>query len=127
MSVLPQTEVTDQPSLPALRALLKHPGFWLVALVGLTALAGVDACRRPSSQATGAMYVRLVRVYQAVGRPYLEGRVRCRFQPSCSEYSIQAVEQYGIARGLMLTCSRLWRCRSDVSFGTVDPVPESDD
>lgn len=51
----------------------------------------------------------LVRIYQR----YAPDRVRnkCRFQPSCSEYMIQALETYGVVQGLRLGKKRLQRCK----------------
>jgi putative membrane protein insertion efficiency factor len=35
---------------------------------------------------------------------------QCRFHPTCSEYALQAVEQYGAAKGVLKTVSRIARC-----------------
>jgi len=48
-------------------------------------------------------------------------RPRCRYAPSCSDYSIQAVRDYGILRGLVLAAWRLLRC-NPLSPGGLDPV-----
>lgn len=50
----------------------------------------------------------LVRAYQRVVSPLL--RPRCRFLPSCSEYTLMALEDWGAARGLWLGARRLLRC-----------------
>jgi len=34
----------------------------------------------------------------------------CRFYPSCSDYSFQAIEKYGVAKGLLLTLNRIAKC-----------------
>ena len=47
-------------------------------------------------------------------------RKSCRFEPSCSEYSIQAIEKYGILKGSLLTTKRLFRCRPP--NGGTDPL-----
>ncbi len=52
--------------------------------------------------------VGLVRGYQHVFSPHLHGS--CRYVPSCSEYAVQAFQQYGAARGLVLTTWRLLPC-----------------
>jgi uncharacterized protein len=49
---------------------------------------------------------------------------RCRYEPTCSSYSTEAIERFGLARGLLLACWRLLRC-NPFSHGGFDPVPES--
>jgi uncharacterized protein len=49
--------------------------------------------------------------------------VACRYTPTCSVYSIQAVEKHGIRRGLVLSAKRLLSCDRSVPSGTPDPVP----
>jgi uncharacterized protein len=46
----------------------------------------------------------------------------CRFAPSCSEYSLEALARHGTLRGLGLTVSRLCRCHP-FNAGGFDPVP----
>lgn len=54
----------------------------------------------------------------------MEGRPSpCRFTPSCSEYSLVALQTHGNWRGLGLTVRRLLRCRPFGPSGW-DPVPE---
>lgn len=47
----------------------------------------------------------------------------CRFYPTCSQYSHEAIEIHGTGRGLWLTVRRLLRCRPFGPSG-FDPVPE---
>jgi len=47
---------------------------------------------------------------------------RCRFYPSCSEYALQAFEEYSFFRAFYLTCYRLIRCQPLCKAG-VDPLP----
>jgi putative membrane protein insertion efficiency factor len=64
--------------------------------------------------------IRAVRWYQ-VGR---EGYPSpCRFEPSCSNYSLEALETFGAFRGTLLTIRRLLRCRPFGPSG-FDPIPE---
>lgn len=65
--------------------------------------------------------VALVRLYQATISPLL-GPV-CRYYPSCSAYSVTALERYGPLRGTWLTVRRLLRC-NPFARGGVDHVPD---
>lgn len=58
----------------------------------------------------------LIRLYQKLPR----GR-SCRFVPSCSEYSYQAVVRYGIVNGIRLSLKRIFKCHP-WSKGGVDNV-----
>lgn len=107
----------------SLRQLLKRPDTWLIAFAAAIALVVADAYQAPANQLTSRAYVAGVHAYQAVGRPLLEGRIQCRYEPTCSEYSIEAVRRFGIRRGLEMTVRRVRACKIDVPLGTVDPVP----
>ena len=109
--------------MPSLRKRLKRPETFLVLFLMLPVLAGVDSFRRPDRQITARIYVEAVRGYQQYGRSLLSGFVACRYTPTCSVYSIQAVEKYGIRRGLVLSAKRLFSCSRSVPTGTSDPVP----
>ena len=65
--------------------------------------------------------VGLLRIYQRWISPAFGPR--CRYYPSCSEYAIQAVQRFGILRGLVLAAWRLLRC-NPLSHGGFDPVDE---
>jgi uncharacterized protein len=62
----------------------------------------------------------LIRVYQYAISPFL-GR-RCRFFPSCSEYTAEAIQKYGAVKGARLGAKRLSRCHP-WNPGGFDPVP----
>lgn len=47
----------------------------------------------------------------------------CRFYPSCSQYTIDAVLEHGILKGLLLSLKRLCRCHP-LCEGGIDPVPQ---
>ena len=61
----------------------------------------------------------LIRGYQII--PFI-GHKMCRFTPTCSEYMIEAITNYGIIKGLKLGIKRIKRCRPFGDCG-YDPVP----
>jgi uncharacterized protein len=62
-----------------------------------------------------------VRLYRRLVSPVLPKR--CKYHPSCSEYAVEAVRSYGLARGTVLAGWRLLRC-NPWSHGGYDPVAE---
>ena len=66
--------------------------------------------------------LRLVRFYQLCISPFTGGRAACRFIPTCSEYTKQAIEKYGLVRGCFMGIKRISRCRPGGGYG-YDPVP----
>ena len=106
-----------------LRKCLSDPRSYLLLLSLLAVLAFADTLRSPGRQITAQSYIKIVGAYQRVGSPLLSRYVQCRFRPTCSRYSVEAVRRYGIERGLVLTMKRLWRCRASVPLGSEDEVP----
>ncbi|ADE13220.1 membrane protein insertion efficiency factor YidD [Sideroxydans lithotrophicus] len=62
----------------------------------------------------------LVRAYQLLISPVLPQS--CRFCPSCSQYSLEAITKYGALKGFWLTIRRVVRC-NPWNPGGYDPVP----
>ncbi|MBQ10684.1 MAG: membrane protein insertion efficiency factor YidD [Planctomyces sp.] len=61
-----------------------------------------------------------IRIYQIVLSPYLP--TSCRYFPTCSHYSQEAVQQYGTIKGVWLGLKRVGRCHPWGGKG-FDPVP----
>lgn len=62
----------------------------------------------------------LIRFYQKFMSPALPPS--CRFHPTCSHYSYQAIEKYGLIRGGWMGIKRIGRCHP-FHPGGYDPVP----
>lgn len=68
------------------------------------------------------LLIKLVRLYQLTLSPIIGNQ--CRFSPTCSNYSIEALEKHGAIRGSWLTIKRIGRCHPGCDGG-YDPVPET--
>ena len=64
-----------------------------------------------------------IRFYQRFLSPLLPSS--CRFQPSCSQYAVEAIERFGVLRGGSLAVARIARCHP-FHPGGFDPVPYKD-
>lgn len=60
-----------------------------------------------------------IRGYQILISPAIPRR--CKYYPSCSQYAVDALTQYGVLRGIVLAGWRLLRC-NPLSYGGYDPV-----
>lgn len=63
----------------------------------------------------------LLRAYQLLLSPLL-GSHKCRFNPTCSNYMIQAIEKKGLIKGFFLGISRLLKCHPFSKKSGFDPV-----
>jgi len=81
----------------------------------------VAAVATPVSHWPRQVLMSLVRLYRLLLSPWLGNA--CRFEPTCSAYSLQALERHGAAAGTYLTMARLARCHPWCEPG-FDPVPE---
>jgi len=68
-----------------------------------------------------AVLIGLVRGYRLLLSPWIGNA--CRFEPSCSAYAVQALQDHGAAAGSYLTVARLVRCNPWCDGGC-DPVPD---
>lgn len=62
----------------------------------------------------------LIRVYQICISPWFPKS--CRYEPSCSNYAIMAIQKYGALKGFWLATKRILRC-NPFHAGGYDPVP----
>lgn len=62
-----------------------------------------------------------IRVYQAVISPLLGQN--CRHEPTCSNYTIEAIQEWGVLRGIWLGLKRIGKCHPWGTFG-YDPIPK---
>ena len=70
-------------------------------------------------RAARAVVVAPIVAYQKLISPAIPRR--CKYEPTCSRYAVEAVRRYGIMRGLVLAGWRLLRC-NPWSYGGYDPV-----
>jgi hypothetical protein len=98
----------------------------LLIAAGILATGAIcDWTRPPRQQISVALYQRIViGGYRVVLKPLSDRFLRCRFEPTCSTYSEEAVNVHGFPKGLWLTTARLFRCMPWVPSGTRDPVPK---
>ncbi|MEZ4674103.1 MAG: membrane protein insertion efficiency factor YidD [Caldilineaceae bacterium] len=64
--------------------------------------------------------LKLIRIYQSFISPLLGSN--CRFYPTCSQYTYEAIERYGFRRGGWMGIQRIARCHP-WNKGGFDPVP----
>lgn len=70
------------------------------------------------------LFILPIRLYQSIISPWL-GR-NCRFEPTCSEYTAQAITEWGILKGTYLGVKRIIKCHPWGSGG-FDPVPTKEE
>lgn len=69
------------------------------------------------------VFIFLIRIYQKVISPLFPGS--CRYTPTCSNYSIEAIKKFGVIKGIYLSSKRIIKCNPWGGYG-YDPVPEND-
>jgi uncharacterized protein len=69
---------------------------------------------------TKKLIITMLRAYKRWISPVLPPA--CRFFPTCSEYSAQAIEKHGIMTGIFLSFKRIFKCHP-FHDGGFDPVP----
>lgn len=73
-----------------------------------------------SSSLGAKILILLIKFYRLVISPMLGPR--CRFNPTCSQYGLQAIQTHGAIKGGWLTLKRVLKCHP-LSAGGDDPVP----
>ena len=61
----------------------------------------------------------LIKIYRHIPGPWHKN---CKFQPTCSEYAIGCIEEFGFIKGFYLSIKRILRCNPK-SKGGYDPIP----
>ena len=65
-------------------------------------------------------FIFIIKIYQKLISPIL--LPSCRFNPTCSQYSIQSLNKYGLLKGIWLTLKRISKCHPLGGQG-YDPLP----
>ena len=65
------------------------------------------------------LFIGLIQIYRRFISPMLPPT--CRYEPSCSLYTVQAIEKYGVLKGLFMGTLRVLRCHP-FARGGFDPV-----
>jgi len=69
-------------------------------------------------------FILLIRFYQAAISPYTPAA--CRFSPTCSSYSLEALQVHGLLKGSWLSVKRIGKCHPWGDSG-YDPVPKKEE
>ncbi|MBD5265170.1 MAG: membrane protein insertion efficiency factor YidD [Bacteroides sp.] len=75
---------------------------------------------KPLGHIARRLFILPIRFYQGAISPMTPAS--CRFSPTCSQYAVEAITKYGVAKGSLLTLKRLGRCHPWGGSG-YDPVP----
>ena len=72
---------------------------------------------------TQSLLILMIRAYQFLLSPILGEN--CRHVPTCSQYSVQAIKEWGSLKGLWISLKRIFRCNPWGTKG-YDPIPNKD-
>ena len=102
----------------------RRRGVALLVFAGVLGLAAADSARPAEHQILARTAIAAIDAYRAVVSPILARSrlISCRFQPTCSAYSREAIRRYGFPKGVLLSAGRILRC-NPFSAGGNDPVP----
>ncbi len=66
--------------------------------------------------------IAMINLYKKFISPILESfHIHCKYYPTCSEYAKQAIEKYGVIKGIFLSIKRILKC-NPFSKGGYDPL-----
>jgi uncharacterized protein len=122
------TETTAHTAGHRLKPVLPDRGQGEVAAAGLplndSQLTLKGRHRREQGSRTPGVRAALLALdfYKLYLSPWLAGS--CRYAPTCSRYAYEAIERFGLARGVWLGTKRLLRCHPFTKRFGYDPVPE---
>lgn len=68
------------------------------------------------------LMIGMIRIYQKGISPFFPPS--CRYYPTCSTYTVQAIEKHGAGKGVLMGMARVLRCNPFVKGG-MDPVPDT--
>ena len=71
-----------------------------------------------------SLLIGIIKLYQYLLSP-LFGQ-NCRFHPTCSQYSVEAINEHGVFKGGYLSMRRILKCHP-FNEGGLDPVPKKQD
>lgn len=66
------------------------------------------------------LLIGIIKIYQLIPGPWHK---MCRYNPTCSNYSIEAIKRFGALKGSLISIKRILRCAPWGGMG-YDPVPE---
>jgi uncharacterized protein len=69
------------------------------------------------------IFILPIKVYQLILSPLLGQN--CRHDPTCSNYAIQSIEEWGVVKGIWMGMKRIGKCHPWGTFG-YDPVPKNE-
>ena len=74
----------------------------------------IDVTKSPKKQLSAKLTVQTIKIYQRNISPIFQGKVKCVYQISCSDYAVMAIEKHGFIKGLYLSVGRITHCRQSV-------------
>lgn len=65
------------------------------------------------------VFIKIIEIYKNQISPFIG--VHCKYEPTCSEYTKQAIEKYGVVKGIFIGMKRIIRC-NPLTKGGYDPL-----